>query len=531
MTQKSSGAQRRCFHRLSAAVFAAVGGFLGVVGVLLLGVVGGFLGRFGILVACHTDSPFAPGCRLHAYLTRPRWGIYMMEEKMQLPTEFEARERALLGPRFEELYAFATAEPARGVTVNTLRCAPQTLAEQVDFPLAPSPFCPAAFAVPAEFRPGRHAYHHAGVFYSQEPSAAAPAALLEVQPGMRVADLCAAPGGKTSQLAAALQGRGVLLANEYVPARAEILRQNLERMGVVNAVVTNEDTSKIAAELPGWFDRVLVDAPCSGEGMFRKEPAALAQHSPALVDQCAALGREILDNAAALLAPGGILVYSTCTFAPEEDEAQVAAFLARHPEFTLCDLSGCGFGRPGEGNRAPDGFPASFCRRIWPADGGEGHFMARLRKSADASAAPSRLKPGKPVRPPREWLDFAKAFFPALADAPLAQAGEWLLLAPDFPRTKLKTLRSGVLAGSVLKNRFQPAHALFMACGSACTNQERLTLRDPRTTAWLRGEEIEAATAQNGWCAVLVDGFPLGGGKVSGGRVKNHYPKALRNLK
>ena len=235
---------------------------------------------------------------------------------MQLPTEFEARERALLGPRFEELYAFATAEPARGVTVNTLRCTPQTLAERADFPLTPSPFCPAAFAVPAAFRPGRHAYHHAGVLYSQEPSAAAPAALLEVQPGMRVADLCAAPGGKTSQLAAALQGQGVLLANEYVSARAEILRQNLERMGVANAVITNEDTSKIAAALPGWFDRVLVDAPCSGEGMFRKEPAALAQHSPALVAQCAALGREILENAAALLAPGGVLVYSTCTFAP-----------------------------------------------------------------------------------------------------------------------------------------------------------------------------------------------------------------------
>ena len=450
---------------------------------------------------------------------------------MLFPQEFERRERALLGPRFEELYDYATAEPARGVTVNTLRCAPETLAEQADFPLAPSPFCPAAFAVPAEFRPGRHAYHHAGVLYSQEPSAAAPAALLEVQPGMRVADLCAAPGGKTSQLAAALQGQGVLLANEYVNARAEILRQNLERMGVVNAVVTNEDTSRIAAALPGWFDRVLVDAPCSGEGMFRKEPAALAQHSPALVAQCAALGREILENAAALLAPGGVLVYSTCTFTPEEDEAQVAAFLARHPEFTLCDLSACGFGRPGEANRAPDGFSASFCRRIWPADGGEGHFMAKLRKSADAPSVTSRLKPARPVKPPKEWLEFVSSCFPSLAEAPVTQAGEWLLLAPDFPQTKLKTLRSGVLAGSVLKKRFQPAHALFMAYGAACTNQERLTLRDPRTAAWLRGEEIDAVTAQSGWCAVLVDGFPLGGGKVSSGHIKNHYPKALRNLK
>lgn len=454
---------------------------------------------------------------------------------MEFPKDFTAREKTLLGDRFEELYTYATAQPARGVTVNTLRCTPDWFAAHTDFAAEPSKFCRTAFTTAADFRPGRHPWHHAGLLYAQEPSASAPAALLDVRPGMRVADLCAAPGGKTSQLAAALQGQGLLLANEFVAARAEILRQNLERMGVTNAVITNEDTANLAKALPGQFDRVLVDAPCSGEGMFRKEAVAAAQHSDALVAHCAELGAEILENAAVLLAPGGVLVYSTCTFASAEDEAQIAAFLARHPEFTLCDLSGCGFGRPGEENRAPAGFAAGCCRRIWPADGGEGHFMAKLQKAADAEVpSPPKVKPPKAVKPPAEWLEFAKAYFPALVSRPLAGAGEWLLLpAPGsegLNTAKLRIVRGGVLAGSVLKKRFQPAHALFMAYGADCTNREELTLADPRTAAWLRGEEINAATAQNGWCAVLVDGFPLGGGKVSGGRIKNHYPKGLRNL-
>ena len=452
-----------------------------------------------------------------------------------LPAAFEQRERALLGPRFEALFAAPGPAPARGLTVNTLRCTPGQVARGAGLPLEPSPFCARAFRLTdPDLRPGRHPWHHAGAFYVQEPSAAAPAALLGVRPGMRVADLCAAPGGKSSQLAAALAGQGLLLSNEYDPARAEILRQNLERMGVTNAVITNEDTARLAAALPGLFDCVLVDAPCSGEGMFRKEAAAVAQYEPALVEHCAALGASILDNAAALVAPGGWLMLSTCTFAPAEDEGQAAAFLARHPEFAQCDLSGCGFGRPGEANRAPGAppnFDAARCRRIWPADGGEGHFMALLQKRADA---PGTARPGKPWRrskPPREWLAFAGDLFPALTDAPCRAVGELWMLLPEtaLPETKLHILRAGVPAGRVTKGRFEPAHALFMAYGADCRNQERLTLDDPRTAAWLRGEEIPASTAAPGWCAVLVDGMPLGGGKVSGGRVKNHYPKALRN--
>ena len=457
------------------------------------------------------------------------------------PEYFEQRERALLGPRFDELFA-APAQPARGLTANGLRCGREWLAQRLAAPLTPSPFCPAGLLLQdAQLRLGRHAYHHAGAFYMQEPSASAPAALLGVQPGHKVLDLCAAPGGKSSQLAAALAGQGLLVANEYDPARAEILKSNLERMGAANAVITTGDTARIAAALPGFFDRVLVDAPCSGEGMFRKEPQAVSQHSPALVAQCAALGAQILENAAAALAPGGLLLYSTCTFAPQEDEEQVGRFLARHPEFCLLPIE-AEFGSPGEQNRCGAyPFAAQHTRRIWPGQGGEGHFMALLQKSA--AAQPQQSAAGKAKKPPRgqkaakpcaEWQAFSGRYFPRLARLPVLQAGDFLLLPPPLwpaPAGRLDLLRCGTALGRVQKNRFEPAHHLFMAFGPACENTERLTLADPRAAAWLRGEEIAAATAQNGWCAVLVDGLPLGAGKVSGGRVKNHYPKALRNLK
>ena len=512
-----------------------------------------------------------------------------------MPTEyFERRERALLGDRFDALYAAPQETAARGVTVSALRAAPEQFAAQADFPVEPSPFCKAGFVVqdPA-FKPGRHPYHHAGVFYSQEPSASSAAPLLGVRPGMRVLDTCAAPGGKSSQLAAALGGQGLLVSNEFVAARAEVLRSNLERMGVPNAVVLNEDTGRIAAALPEFFDRVLVDAPCSGEGMFRKEAVAVTQHCEALVKQCAALGAQILDNAAACLAPGGEMIYSTCTFAPEEDEGQVAAFLQRHPEFALADVLGnvdYTFGSAGEENRT-GGLPldVSKVRRIWPCQGGEGHFMARLVKAGTPRTLPpegeytpeeqlwlaaaaeagkkgkGKAKPAKaadarsarradsracrdavqgtsrrtrdtgagettPTQSLAAWQEFARQYFPALADRPAVVHGGSVLLPVPFPQTGLHVLRAGVFVGSVQKGRFVPEHHLFTAFGALCTNREALTLADPRVTEYLSGREIAADTAADGWCCVTVDDCPMGGGKVSGGRVKNHYPKALRLL-
>ena len=363
----------------------------------------------------------------------------------QLPELFVQRERALLGPRFDAMFSYPGQGAVRGASVNALRCTPQQFAALADFSLEASPFCPSAFVV------------------------------------LRVADLCAAPGGKTSQLAAALAGHGVLLANEFVAARADVLRQNLERMGVTNAIVTNEDTARLAAAYPGQFDRILVDAPCSGEGMFRKESVAVTQYDQPLLDRCAALGAEILENAAAMLAPGGILVYSTCTFAPGEDEGQIAAFLARHPEFTLCDLSGCGFGQPGEANRTGD-YPlqAEHCRRIWPCDGGEGHFMAKLQKAADAPAVElprGKNGKGKGGKTPRvdakalqAWQSFAKELFPTLAGQPIAVMGDGFLLEPPalLPAAKLHVLRAGVPRAARQKGALnRPTRCLWLTVPSA----------------------------------------------------------------
>lgn len=447
---------------------------------------------------------------------------------------FTEREKALLGERFESLYAAPADTAARGITLNGLYPNAADRVENSGLPLAQSPFNPdSRLLTDPEAKPGRHPYHHAGVFYVQEPSAASVAQLLDVRPGMKVLDTCAAPGGKTSQLAGALKGEGLLVANEFVSQRAEVLKSNLERMGVPNAVILNEDVSRIAKQLPGFFDRVLVDAPCSGEGMFRKEPQAMTQHNEGLVEQCAALGREILEAAAACLAPEGILVYSTCTFAPQEDEGQIAAFLERHPEFELLPTTDA-FGAPGEENRT-GGLPLDWgkVRRIWPCHGGEGHFMAKLQKHGGEPFRSKAEKKKKVSKPIPEWEKFCKECFPTLKDVPVTLYQDLILITPQgLPDLgKLHIVRGGVVAGQLVKNRFEPSHQLYMVYGRQCTNQEKLTLEDPRTAPWLRGEEIEAQTAQKGWCAVLVDGFPLGFGKVSGGKIKNHYPKALRNLK
>lgn len=462
-------------------------------------------------------------------------------------TYFEARERALLGARYDEVYR-PQGEVRRALTRNALRCSEARFLQLMGPSVCRAPFCADSFYLLDETaRPGKSPLYHAGAYYVQEASAAAPAPLLDVQPGQRVLDMCAAPGGKSAQLAGALGGRGLLVANEYDAARANILKSNLERMGVANAVVLNEAPARIAAALPGWFDRVLVDAPCSGEGMFRKEPQAVRQHSQALVQRCAALGAQILDAAAAALRPGGRLVYSTCTFAPEEDEAQVGAFLTRHAEFSTVPC-GVGFGSPGEAARCGEHpFCAQHTRRIYPCHGGEGHFMAVLEKSA-AAPWPGPGRPHAARTAPRAAraeragrggtaaaLAFLREYFPQLGAGPdaLQTFGSAVhLLAPGaFPHgTQLRVVRAGVPVGKEEKGRFEPAHALFMAYGALCENREELQPGSPLCAAWLRGEAIPAHTARAGWAAVTVAGLPLGFGKASGGMVKNRYPKGLRNL-
>lgn len=449
---------------------------------------------------------------------------------MQFPADFTAREQALLGPRFAELYAYATPQPARGVTVNGLRCTPEWFAAHADFAAALSPFCPTAFTTAPDFKPGRHPWHHAGVFYAQEPSASAPAALLDVHPGMKVADLCAAPGGKTSQLAEALQGQGLLLANEFVAARAEILRQNLERMGVTNAVITNEDTANLAKALPGVFDRVLVDAPCSGEGMFRRQPEARDEWDADAPRRCADRQMEILAQAAKMLRPGGTMVYSTCTFNDTENEGVLKRFLALHPEFSLVP-----FALPGL-PEAKDGY-----LHLYPHEmRGEGHFVSRLKKAdgadkADApiQAAPQRKAPARAAAKGKAPAPIAlpDVFSDAFAPERLYTAGDALWMLPEGISIErlsgLRVLRTGLLLAHAEGKRSEPDHALAMALRPE-EAARTASLTQTQALAYQAGETLSLGDLPGGYTLLCCEGVSLGWGKQAGGLMKNHYPKGLR---
>lgn len=342
----------------------------------------------------------------------------------------------------------------------------------------------------------------------------APVALLDPQPGERICDLCAAPGGKSTQIAGRLKGEGFLLCNEINPKRAKILSRNIERLGIANALVTNEHPAVLEKRFPGFFDRVLIDAPCSGEGMFRKEEAAVTDWSQETVEMCAARQREILHSGAQLVRPGGRLVYSTCTFAPEENEQTVAAFLDSHPDFYPEEVSALWFA-PGENG--------SF--RLWPhLLRGEGHFAAVLRRRGNEETPEVAVKPEKL---PKEWLAFAKELGIDLPEGKPIMFGQSLYWAPsDLPDiNRLKVMRPGLELGEIKKDRFEPAHALALWL-SECRNMLSLGVDSPQLAAYMHGDVVPCD--HRGWCLVCADRYSIGWGKGDGNVLKNHYPKGLR---
>lgn len=384
----------------------------------------------------------------------------------------------------------------------------------LDFVQAQVPWEPEGFYYAPEARPGLHPYHEAGVYYLQEASAMAPVSLLDPQPGERVCDLCAAPGGKSTQIAGRMGGEGFLLCNEINPKRAKILSRNIERMGVANALVTNEHPQRLAEKYTGYFDRVLIDAPCSGEGMFRKEEAAVTDWSQETVEMCARRQAEILHSGASLVRPGGRLVYSTCTFAPEENEHTIRVFLEAHPEFTPETVDGHWF-TPG-----PDG---SF--RMWPHKLlGEGHFAAVLRKAGADMEEENRFEIQKL---PKEWTEFAKKMdihLPVGYPVMFGQSLYWASAGmPDI--RGVKVMRPGLELGEVKKGRFEPAHALALWLKTAANVQD-LSGDGGQIKAYMHGETV--SSSKTGWCLVTVDGFSVGWGKGDGNVLKNHYPKGLR---
>ena len=427
-----------------------------------------------------------------------------------LPEAFLQRMEAQLGSEYPAFLESLERPRAVALRFNPLKGERPVL----PFVGAPVPWEPEGFYYDPETRPGLHVYHEAGVYYLQEASAMAPVALLDPKPGERVCDLCAAPGGKTTQIAGRMLGQGFLVCNEINPKRAKILSRNIERMGVANALVTNEHPETLASRFPGFFDRVLVDAPCSGEGMFRKEEAAVTDWSQETVQMCARRQREILDSAARLVRPGGRLVYSTCTFAPEEDEETVAAFLEAHPEFTPEPVEAPWF-VPGEN--------ASY--RMWPHKLlGEGHFAAVLRKTQGESGEVPAY-PGEKC--PKAWESFAKELDITLPEGKAVSFGQSLYWAPmELPElNRLKVLRPGLELGTERKGRFEPAHALALWL-KTCAVAESFPPESPEMKAYLHGDVVPSG--KKGWCLVQAGGYAIGWGKGDGSVLKNHYPKGLR---
>ncbi|MBR4863997.1 MAG: RsmB/NOP family class I SAM-dependent RNA methyltransferase [Oscillospiraceae bacterium] len=385
-------------------------------------------------------------------------------------------------------------------------------APALSFVQSPVPWEPMGYYYDPEARPGLHPYHEAGVYYLQEASAMAPVALLDPQPGERICDLCAAPGGKTTQIAGRMAGEGFLLCNEINPKRAKILGRNIERLGVANALVTNEHPGKLAERYAAYFDRVLIDAPCSGEGMFRKEEAAVTDWSQETVEMCARRQAEILHSGAMLVRPGGRLVYSTCTFAPEENEEAIAQFLQTHPEFTPETVEAPWFVKGENG---------SF--RMWPHKLlGEGHFAAVLRKTGGEEEDVS-VPSGEKL--PRPWQDFAKQLGITLPEGKAVIFGQSLYWAPtDMPDLRgIKVVRPGLELGELKKDRFEPAHALALWLREASCSHD---LAADAVAGYMHGETVPSG--EKGWCLVTVDGYSIGWGKGDGSVLKNHYPKGLR---
>ena len=515
-----------------------------------------------------------------------------MPSAVSLPAGFVARMERLLGSDYPAFLA-AYDKPLRpSLRLNPLRNptfpGEADPAPSLPYPAEPIPWAAGGYYYPADgsVRPGKHPYHEAGLYYIQEASAMIPASLCPPQPGERVLDLCAAPGGKATQLAGAMAGRGLLVANEIHAGRAAILSQNMERMGVRNALVTNQSPASLAKRFPGFFDRIVVDAPCSGEGMFRKEPQAAAMWSQENVVLCAARQDEILDCAAIMLRPGGYLTYSTCTFAPEENEGTLLRFLQRHPDFDtvkpenplVLSCLASGLLDPGRPDFVAGGQAyASAIRRavrLFPhhADG-EGHFAVVLRKAPGgngaADTAPVHCVPsgsgekrstggraGKGNRPPAKKASASQgmaevlSLFSAFMDELTGTSSGWAhLMGQDWipclfgdalsllpagcgigadSLTGLRVLRPGLCAGVVRGGRFEPSHGLAMAL-----EPNRLSHVFPldgvgTAEAYLHGDTRPCDASLRGWYLVTLDDLPLGWGKASGGTMKNHYPKGLR---
>lgn len=447
---------------------------------------------------------------------------------MLLPSDFEKRMRKMLGSEYEDfLKAFQSGNAARGIRLNTAKCSsvPEIFSrsEQV-------PWCPYGFYADNVDISGNHPYHFAGVFYFQEPSAMAAVSALDINKGDFVLDLCAAPGGKATQAGALLDGSGLLVANEITPKRAAVLAENTERFGLSNCIVTNESPEKLSEKFTEFFDKIIVDAPCSGEGMFRKEPQAVDCWSIQHTQSCALRQQNIVDSAYKMLKRGGKMVYSTCTFAPEENEGICEYILKKYPDMHLSETHLKGLS-PAEGAYIGSSLDLSSAKRIYPhKQRGEGHFVALFSKDGESEKlyfAPKKADK-KTLEALKLYREFETDALNVTLDGSFSLFGDNLYLIPiGLPLDGIKTVRGGLHLGTLKKNRFEPSHALAPALKADDFKRKmNYAPESAEIKKYLHGDVLSGNF--EGYGAVLTDGYPLGFVKGSGGLLKNKFPKKLR---
>ncbi len=450
-----------------------------------------------------------------------------------LPLGFTQRMMRLLGDEYQSFIDSLSETAVKGIRINPIKCAdPSAVLEAL--PVEPLSYVKDGYLLTEDvIGIGNTPLHHSGMIYVQDPGAMASAAALDVEPDMRIADLCAAPGGKATQLASMLGEGGFILANEYVPKRAKILVGNFERMGIPCGVVTSLDTKELAELYGEFFDIVVADAPCSGEGMFRKDVPAIEEWSEDNVKNCAERQAGILDNAAKMVRRGGKLLYSTCTYSVEENEAIVDSFLSSHPDFLLtkvnvelASVTSDGI-VPERSSRAE----LKYTRRFYPHKApGEGQFLALMEK-VDGSEPSLNFRDAAVALSKAEIAAVENFFRENLSEMPKGRLAKYrdniVLISHKYPIPPRSVFSAGVLIGELRGKVMIPSHQFFSVYGNRFLRRENIS-DEKVAAAYLSGEEIDAHFNDSGFCSVLYRGAVIGGGKMSGGKIKNHYPKGLR---
>lgn len=448
---------------------------------------------------------------------------------MKLPEKFKERMNNMLRGEYEDFINSMDSSPVfTGIRINTSKEGAEDAVLKEFGALEKVPWCKNGFYTDKSKISGNHPYHIGGLFYFQEPSAMSTISALPINENDYILDFCAAPGGKATQAGVLLGKDGLLIANEIIKNRANILADNIERFGLKNAIVTNETPQRLAEKYPHFFDKIIVDAPCSGEGMFRKEPQAVDEWSIEHTVSCGVRQKHILDCAMKMLKGGGYIVYSTCTFAPEENE-KVCAYMLENYNVEIVEIENLNMLSHGQTEWSESDFDMDKTRRIFPhKNKGEGHFIALFHSIDEENFSEIKNQKVKKCDEEKLYLDFEKEFLNTKLDGEFCLFGENLYLKPkNVDIDKIKVIRPGLHLGICRKNRFEPSHALCLALKKEdFKNIVDFSCDSEILKKYLMGETIEYD--KKGWCAITVNGFPIGWGKASNGILKNRFPKYMR---